>query len=104
MEAGQCSVASCGDASSSCLRDERCDVLRFTAEILSYSRTQGLFAGINLSGGVLRPDRDDNKDLYGVRVTGTEVLLGESVPISTIAEPVQEPSERASLRLTVQLG
>src|SRR6267378_6065110 len=35
------------------------------AEILSYSRTQGLFAGINLSGGVLRPDNDDNRDLYG---------------------------------------
>src|SRR5436190_20438187 len=32
-----------------------------TAEILSYSRTQGLFAGINLSGGVLRGDADDNK-------------------------------------------
>ena len=35
------------------------------AEILSYSRTQGLFAGINLSGGVVRPDVDDNVDLYG---------------------------------------
>src|SRR4029079_9934752 len=36
-----------------------------TAEILSYSRTQGLFAGINLSGGVLRGDTDDNKERYG---------------------------------------
>src|SRR6267378_3361593 len=35
------------------------------AEILSYSRTQGLFAGINLSGGVVRADVDDNVDLYG---------------------------------------
>jgi lipid-binding SYLF domain-containing protein len=58
-----------------------------TAEILSYSRTQGLFAGVNLSGGVLRPDGDDNRDLYGVRVTGRDVLLGESVPIPTVAEP-----------------
>src|SRR6267378_2720239 len=33
------------------------------AEILSYSRTQGLFAGINLSGGVIRADLDDNADL-----------------------------------------
>src|ERR671924_382174 len=35
------------------------------AEILSYSRAQGLFAGINLSGGVVKPDADDNADLYG---------------------------------------
>src|SRR5947209_8971231 len=35
------------------------------AEILSYSRTQGLFAGINISGGVVRADTDDNADLYG---------------------------------------
>ena len=34
---------------------------QMNAEILSYSRTQGLFAGINLSGGVLRPDNDDNR-------------------------------------------
>ena len=31
------------------------------AEILSYSRTQGLFAGVNLSGGVVKPDEDDNQ-------------------------------------------
>ena len=39
-----------------------------TAEILSYSRTKGLFAGINLSGGVVRPDNDDNRDLYGKNI------------------------------------
>jgi SH3 domain-containing YSC84-like protein 1 len=57
-----------------------------TAEILSYSRTQGLFAGINLSGGVLRGDTDDNKDLYGVRVNAREVLLGDTVPMPGVAE------------------
>ena len=36
-----------------------------TAEILSYSRAKGLFAGINLSGGVLRPDEDANTAAYG---------------------------------------
>ena len=35
------------------------------AQILWSSRTQGLFAGIDLTGGVLKPDRDDNEDLYG---------------------------------------
>jgi lipid-binding SYLF domain-containing protein len=58
------------------------------AEILSYSRAQGLFAGINLSGGVLRGDTDDNKDLYGVNVNAREVLLGDTVPMPSVAEPL----------------
>jgi lipid-binding SYLF domain-containing protein len=61
-----------------------------TAEILSYSRTQGLFAGINLSGGVLRGDADDNKDLYGVNVNAREVLLGDTVPMPAVAEPLMK--------------
>jgi SH3 domain-containing YSC84-like protein 1 len=47
------------------------------AEILSYSRTQGLFAGINLSGGVVRPDADGNVDLYGA----------DAVPAKVVADP-----------------
>jgi lipid-binding SYLF domain-containing protein len=61
-----------------------------TAEILSYSRTQGLFAGINLSGGVLRGDTDDNKDLYGVNVNAKEVLLGDTVAVPAVAEPLMK--------------
>ena len=49
------------------------------AEILSYSRTQGLFAGINLSGGVVRTDDDDNEDLYGSRVAAREVLTSPTI-------------------------
>jgi lipid-binding SYLF domain-containing protein len=49
------------------------------AQILSYSRTQGLFAGIDLTGGVLKPDRDDNEDLYGRKVSAHELLLDKSV-------------------------
>ncbi len=48
------------------------------AEILSYSRAQGLFAGINLSGGVLRPDGDDNEDVYGKTATPTTILTGNT--------------------------
>jgi lipid-binding SYLF domain-containing protein len=50
------------------------------AEILSYSRTQGLFAGINLSGGVLKPDPDDNEDLYGRKVPAATILTTGTVP------------------------
>jgi len=45
------------------------------AEILAYSRTQGLFAGIDISGGILQPDDDNNKDLYGT-TSAKDVLHG----------------------------
>jgi len=45
------------------------------AEILSYSRTQGLFAGINLSGGLVRADADDNTDLYGAGTVPKDVVM-----------------------------
>jgi lipid-binding SYLF domain-containing protein len=50
------------------------------AEILSYSRTRGLFAGASLSGAVLKQDRDDNKKLYGRKVTAKEILIDGTVP------------------------
>ncbi|MGB6947318.1 MAG: lipid-binding SYLF domain-containing protein [Bryobacteraceae bacterium] len=46
------------------------------AEILSYSRSRGLFAGVDLSGATLRPDREDNRALYGPSVTQREILTG----------------------------
>src|SRR5436309_9985917 len=49
------------------------------AEILAYSRTQGLFAGVNLSGGVLRPDTDANRALYGKAVAPRSIVLSNAV-------------------------
>ena len=46
------------------------------AEMLSYSRSEGAFAGIDLSGGVLRPDKDANKNAYG-DVDAKTVVMGE---------------------------
>ena len=46
------------------------------AEILSYSRSRGLFAGISLEGATLRPDEDTNKELYGRAATNREILTG----------------------------
>src|SRR3989442_10696651 len=53
---------------------------QMNSEILSYSRTQGLFAGINLSGGVLKPDSDDNQEVYGKKITPTAILTGSTAP------------------------
>ncbi len=47
------------------------------AEILSYSRSHGLFAGISLSGATLRPDGDTNRELYNHDATNREILTGE---------------------------
>jgi lipid-binding SYLF domain-containing protein len=49
------------------------------AQILSYSRSQGLFAGIDLTGGVIKPDRDDNEDLYGRRISPRQILVEKTV-------------------------
>jgi lipid-binding SYLF domain-containing protein len=51
------------------------------AEILSYSRSRGLFAGISLEGSTLRPDDDANADIYGRKVTAREIVLGGKVAV-----------------------
>jgi lipid-binding SYLF domain-containing protein len=51
------------------------------AEILSYSRSRGLFAGISLEGSSLRPDNDANEKLYGKKLTATQVIREGAVPV-----------------------
>jgi lipid-binding SYLF domain-containing protein len=46
------------------------------AEILSYSRTRGLFAGVSLEGTSLRPDDDASEEVYGRKVTAREIVQG----------------------------
>ena len=57
------------------------------AEILSYSRTQGLFAGVNLSGGVVKPDVEDNADLYGSKASPRDVVMGGTEKAPAVTEP-----------------
>ncbi len=45
------------------------------AEILAYSRSRGLFAGISLAGAVMKQDKDDNRRLYGKELTPTQILI-----------------------------
>src|SRR5579885_2521429 len=47
------------------------------AEILTWSRSRGVFAGISLDGATLRPDKSENRRLYGRDVTNREILDGE---------------------------
>ena len=50
------------------------------AEILSWSRTQGLFAGIALEGATLRPDMDDNAKLYGKKLDNRQIVTTGMAP------------------------
>src|SRR5580693_6333388 len=51
------------------------------SEILSYSRTRGLFAGISLEGSTLRPDDDATQDVYGRKLTAREIVMGGKVGV-----------------------
>ncbi|MDQ3009801.1 MAG: lipid-binding SYLF domain-containing protein [Acidobacteriota bacterium] len=48
--------------------------IKLEAQILSYSRSKGLFAGLELKGVVIQPDKDDMRDVYGEGFTAKEVL------------------------------
>jgi lipid-binding SYLF domain-containing protein len=61
--------------------------VKMTAEILAWSRSKGLFAGISLNGATLRQDQDRNAELYGKKMDNREVLLG-SMPAPPAAEPL----------------
>ena len=50
--------------------------LTLRAEILSYSRSRGLFAGISLEGTSLRPDDDASADVYGRKITARDIIMG----------------------------
>jgi len=51
-----------------------------SAQMLSYSRAQGVFGGVSLSGTSLRPDDGANEKLYGKKVTATEIISGTAGP------------------------
>ena len=51
------------------------------AEILSYSRSRGLFAGVSLEGSTLRPDDDASADVYGRKITAKEIVLEHKVVV-----------------------
>ncbi|MGH9561268.1 MAG: lipid-binding SYLF domain-containing protein [Terracidiphilus sp.] len=55
------------------------------AEILTYSRSRGLFAGISLEGSTLRPDNDANARVYGRQLSAQDIALHGTVPVPAAA-------------------
>lgn len=58
------------------------------AQMLSYSRSRGVFGGVSLSGATLRPDGDANNNLYGAKVTPDQIVKGEGVTMPPEAKPL----------------
>jgi lipid-binding SYLF domain-containing protein len=56
------------------------------AEILTYSRARGLFAGISLDGSTLRPDNDANERIYGKKIDAKDIVLHGAVPVPPSAK------------------
>jgi len=76
-------------------RDAEADTdITMRAEVLTYSRSRGLFAGVSLEGSTLRPDNDANERIYGRKVGAKEIVLHSEVAmpqsahllIATLAE------------------
>ena len=68
------------------------------AQILSWSRSRGLFAGVSLDGLAIHQDRDDNADLYGKSLEARDILTGGPVPVPVIAKSFVSTTERYTKR------
>lgn len=66
------------------------------AEILTYSRARGLFAGISLQGSTLRPDNDANKDVYGRKIEAKDIVLKHAVGVPAAARVLIDTLEKHS--------
>lgn len=67
-----------------------------TAEILSYSRSKGLFAGVSLQGSTLRPDGDANEELYQRKIEPKDIVRGRDVKIPRAAMNLVNRLQKAS--------
>lgn len=66
------------------------------AEILSYSRARGLFAGISLEGSTLRPDNGANKNLYGKELSAKSIVFDHAVPVPDCAKTLLATLQKAT--------
>lgn len=69
------------------------------AEILTYSRARGVFAGVSLEGSTLRPDGDANRALYGESLSPERIVRRAIVPVPRAAHELDHSLEGASPHL-----
>lgn len=73
--------------------------VKLKSAIYSYSRSKGLFAGVSLDGAVMSIDDSANHKVYGIGVTGTDILVTSKVKASGTAEPFRASLNRHAARL-----
>jgi len=73
------------------------DVL-MRAEILTYSRTHGLFAGVSLDGSTLRPDNSASEKIYGRKITARQIVLEHAVGTPAAGQLMVSTLQKASPR------
>jgi SH3 domain-containing YSC84-like protein 1 len=66
------------------------------AEVLSYSRARGLFAGVSLAGSTVRPDNGANEKLYGKKVTAKDIIFKGAVAVPHSAQTMVAYMNRKS--------
>jgi lipid-binding SYLF domain-containing protein len=71
--------------------------LKMNAEILTYSRVRGVFAGVSLNGATLRPDDDSNAELYHTKQTNQEIVMGNTT-VSAAASQLRAELDKYSAR------
>lgn len=74
------------------------------SEILSYSRSRGLFAGISLEGSTLRPDNDGNERLYGKGITAKDIVINSAIRSPASAKSLLATLNKHSPRLMYRAG
>jgi SH3 domain-containing YSC84-like protein 1 len=71
------------------------------AEVLSYSRSRGLFAGISLEGSTLRPDNDANRRVYGRNISARDIVLhGKVSPPAAAKQMISVLEEKSPKNLS----
>jgi len=70
------------------------------AQMLSYSRSQGVFGGVSLSGATLRPDGDANENLYGSKVSAEQIVNSQGVTMPEEAKPLVDELTAVTINKT----
>ena len=68
------------------------------AQLLTYSRAKGLFAGVSLDGATLRPDDDANKDMYGKTMSNQDIVMGSGQPPANAARLIAALNKHSRYR------
>jgi lipid-binding SYLF domain-containing protein len=74
------------------------------AEILSYSRARGIFAGVSLEGSTIRPDNDANERIYGEKISAKDIVLRHETAVPESAHSLIATLNARTPKHVIQQG